>query len=252
MGPDERLHGHLPRTDPASAAGEIAADATVLTSGFGSVGYPKAVPEALAESDRDLALTVVSGGSVGPEIDTALVEADALERRYPFQSRPEVNAAVNDGRVAFNDRHISSLGDEVRFGGLVDPDVAVVEAVAVGEDWLIPSTSVGHTPPFVDAVDKLVVEVNRAQPRELAAFHDVYRLGDPPGREGAPLSAPGERVGDPRVSFATSPTPSANPPRSTKTSRPTSEVSWSRRSGVPPSSRNPCGCSSASAASVTP
>jgi succinyl-CoA:acetate CoA-transferase len=201
MVPDDRLHGDLPVTDAESAAGEVADDATLLTSGFGSVGYPKAVPEALAESGRDLALTVVSGGSVGPEIDTALVEADAVDRRYPFQARPEINEAVNDGTVAFSDRHISSLGDEVRFGGLVDPDVAVVEAVAVGEDWLVPSTSIGHTPPFVDAVDKLVVEVNRAQPRELAAFHDIYRLGDPPGREGVPLSAPGERVGDPRVSF---------------------------------------------------
>ena len=201
MVPDSRLHGDLPLTDAASAAGEVAAEATVLTSGFGSVGDPKAVPEALAESGRDLSLTVVSGGSVGPAIDTTLVEADAIERRYPFQSRPEINEAVNDGRVAFNDRHISSLGDEVAFGGLVDPDVAVIEAVAVGEDWLVPSTSIGHTPAFVDAVDKLVVEVNHAQPRELAAFHDVYRLADPPNREGVPLSAEGERIGDPRVGF---------------------------------------------------
>ena len=201
MAPDDRLHGDLPLTDAATAAGEIAAEATLLTSGFGSVGDPKAVPEALAESGRDLSLTVVSGGSVGPAVDTALVEADAVERRYPFQSRPAVNEAVNDGRIAFNDRHISSLGDEVAFGGLVDPDVAVVEALAVGEDWLVPSTSVGHTPAFVDAVDRLIVEVNRAQPRGLAAFHDVYRLADPPDREGVPLSAPGERIGDPRVGF---------------------------------------------------
>jgi succinyl-CoA:acetate CoA-transferase len=197
----DRLNGDLPLTDAASAASEVAADATLLTSGFGSVGYPKAVPEALAESGRDLALTVVSGGSVGPEIDTALVEAGAIDRRYPFQARPEINEAVNDGRVAFNDRHISSLGDEVRFGGLVDPDVALVEAVAVGEDWLVPSTSIGHTPPFVDAVDKLVVEVNHAQPRALAAFHDIYRLADPPDREGVPLSAEGERIADRQVAF---------------------------------------------------
>ena len=201
MAPDDRLHGDLPLTDAAGAAEEVAADATVLTSGFGSVGDPKAVPEALAGSGRDLALTVVSGGSVGPAIDSALVEADAVERRYPFQARPEINDAVNSGAVAFNDRHISSLGDEVAFGGLVDPDIAVVEAVAVGEDWLIPSTSVGHTPAFVGAVDRLVVEVNHAQPRELTAVHDIYRLADPPDREGVPLSAPGERVGDPRVHF---------------------------------------------------
>jgi succinyl-CoA:acetate CoA-transferase len=197
----DRLHGDLPVVDAATAAAEVPDDGTVLVSGFGSVGYPKAVPEALAESERDLSLTVVSGGTVGPEIDTDLVEAGALARRYPYQGRPAARAALNEGRLAFNDRHIASLGDEVAVGGLVDPDIAVVEAVAVGEDWLIPSSSIGQTPAFVDAVDRLVVEVNRAQPRELAAFHDVYRLADPPDREPVPLDGPGDRIADERVRF---------------------------------------------------
>jgi len=199
----ERLSGDPPVMDAAEAAAEVPAEATLLVSGFGSVGYPKRVPEALAAGDRDLSLTVVSGGSVGPEIDVDLVEADALARRYPYQSRPAVNEALNAGRVAFNDRHIAGLGDEVRFGGLVDTDeaVAVVEAVAVGEDWLVPSTSVGHTPAFVAAADRLLVELNRAQPASLAAFHDIHRLGTPPDRDPVALSDPGERIGDARVGF---------------------------------------------------
>ena len=198
---EDRLTGDLPVEDPETAAGRIAADATVLVSGFGSVGYPKAVPLALAEGDRELSLTVVSGGSVGAEIDEALFEADAVARRYPYQARPLARAAANDGTVAFNDRHISSLGDEVEFGGLVEPDVAVVEAVAVGEDWVVPSTSVGQTPAYVDSVDRLVVEVNRAQPTALAALHDVYRPDQPPDRDPVPLSRPGERIGDARIEF---------------------------------------------------
>jgi succinyl-CoA:acetate CoA-transferase len=51
-GPDspveDRIHGDLPFVDADSAAAAIDADATVLTSGFGSVGYPKAIPLALA------------------------------------------------------------------------------------------------------------------------------------------------------------------------------------------------------------
>lgn len=43
----------------------------------------------------------------------------------------------------FSDRNASSIGDEVQYGGMVDPDVTVVEAIAVGEDWFIPSTSLG-------------------------------------------------------------------------------------------------------------
>nr|WP_245781395.1 acetyl-CoA hydrolase/transferase C-terminal domain-containing protein [Halopelagius inordinatus] len=190
-------------TDAETAAEAVADDATLLVSGFGSVGYPKAVPEALAESGRDLSLTVVSGGSVGEEIDVALIESDSMARRYPFQARPAIREAINDGRVAFGDRHISSLGDEVQYGGLVDTDsaVAVVEAVAVGEDWLVPSTSIGTTPAYVESADRLVVEVNAAQPRSLEAFHDVYRLGTPPNREPIPITDPGERIGSSRVEF---------------------------------------------------
>ena len=206
--PDGRLHGDLPVTDAADAAEHVPDDAAMLVSGFGSVGYPKAVPRALADAaagdgGRDPSLSVVSGGSVGGDIDEALVEVDAIARRYPFQAREAINAAINDGHVAFADRHISALGDHVRFGGLVDTDdsVAVVEAVAVGPDWLVPSTSLGLTDAFVESADVVIVEVNADQPLSLAAFHDVYRRGTPPSREPVPLSTPDERIGGPRVEF---------------------------------------------------
>ncbi len=197
----ERLAGALPEQSAPAVAEGIDADATLAVSGFGSVGYPKAVPLALAASDRDRSLTVVSGGSAGDEIDTALVEAGAVARRYPFQSRPAAREAINDGTVAFHDRHISTLGDEVASGSLVDVDVAVIEAVAVGEDFLVPSTSVGHTPAYVGAADRLVVEVNRAQPQGLARLHDIYRRGVPPDRDPLLLSSPDGRIGSPRVTF---------------------------------------------------
>lgn len=200
-GVDERLAGDLPIVGVETAVEHIGDEATVLVSGFGSVGYPKAVPLALADSDRDLSLTVVSSGSVGSEIDEALVEANAIERRYPYQARSAVRDTINDGIVAFNDRHIAGLGDEVQFGGLVAADVAVIEAVAVGEDWLIPSTSSGQTAAYVESTDQLIVEVNHAQPLALASFHDVYRPDLPPDRDPVPLSEPGERIGGPRIQF---------------------------------------------------
>jgi succinyl-CoA:acetate CoA-transferase len=40
----ERLHGDLPPVGVKSAASTITTNATILTSGFGSVGYPKLVP----------------------------------------------------------------------------------------------------------------------------------------------------------------------------------------------------------------
>jgi succinyl-CoA:acetate CoA-transferase len=100
------------------AAEEVPDDGTLLVSGFMSVGYPKAVPGALAESGRDHSLSIISVGSVGEEIDVDLVEADAIDRRVPYQARDPIRRAINDGRIAFHDRNVSVLGDEVRYGGL--------------------------------------------------------------------------------------------------------------------------------------
>jgi len=205
-GPDEqpverRLHDDVPVVDAAAAAASIDADATVLTSGFGSVGYPKAIPLALADDDRDLSLTVVHSGNVGDEIDVDLVEAGAIERRFSYQSSRVARAATNRREVAFSDRNASSIGDEVQHGGLVDPDVAVVEAVAVGEGWFVPSTSLGQVPAFVEAADQLYIELNRRQPLELQALHDVYRPDAPPNRGPVPITEPGERIGTAHVSF---------------------------------------------------
>ena len=199
--PRVRIADGLDPVDADTAAATVADDAVVGVSGFGSVGYPKAVPVALADADRDRSLTVVSGGSTGEEIDTALVEAGVLARRYPYQARPVARAAVNDGTVAFGDRHVWRVSNEVEFGGLPSPDVAVIEAVAVGPDWLVPSLSVGTTPAIVDAADRLVVEVNERLPLELARLHDVYRPDPPPDRDPIPLSDPGDRVGSPQISF---------------------------------------------------
>lgn len=198
---DERINGSVPIADAETITGDIPTDASLAVSGFGSVGYPKAVPLALAESRRDLSLSIVSGGSVGGEIDTAMIDADAIDRRYPFVATEAARDAINDGRIAFHDRHIFRLGDEVALDQLVDVDVAVIEAVAVGEDWLIPSTSVGHTPAFVEHAEKIVVEVNDAQPLDLQRVHDIYRPAPPPNREPIPLSEAGDRIGSPRVGF---------------------------------------------------
>jgi succinyl-CoA:acetate CoA-transferase len=195
------LQGDLPTTDPTTAADEVGPEDLVLVSGFGGVGYPKRVPEALAASSRKLALSVVSGGGVGGELDDQLVEAGKLARRYPFQTRRKSRRAINSGDIAFHDRHISRFGDEIVLGNLGSPDVAIIEAVALGEDWLVPSTSIGHTPSFIRSAKKLIVEVNHAQPLELARVHDIYVRDLPPNRSSIPLDEPVDRIGSPVVEF---------------------------------------------------
>lgn len=197
----DRLVGDLPLTAPEQAQRSIAADATLLISGFGSVGYPKKLPVALRESGRDLSLTVVSGGSVGKEIDSELVEAGQISRRFPYQARPESRKKINDNTIAFHDRHISQVGDEVQYGQLVEGGVGIFEAVAVGEDWFIPSTSIGQTPAFVEAADRLIIEVNKSQPIALQQFHDVFTRADPPDRPPIPLQSAGGRIGTSKIRF---------------------------------------------------
>lgn len=182
-------------------AAAIEDNATVLTSGFGSVGYPKEIPLALAEDGRDLELTIVHSGNVGSEIDVNLVESGAVDRRFSYQSSSVARAATNRREISFGDRNASAIGDEVQYGGLVDPDVAVVEAVAVGKDWFVPSTSIGQVPAFVEAADSLIVELNHRQPLELQTLHDIYQPGKPPNRDPVPLSNPGERIGTSYIDF---------------------------------------------------
>ena len=197
----ERLSTDLPLTSAEAVAADVAATATVGVSGFGSVGYPKAVPDAISDSEREFALTIVSGGSVGKEIDTGLIEADAVERRFPYQSRSESRKVANNGDLAYQDRHISRFSDEVEFKRTAEVDLAIIEAVAVGDDWLIPSTSLGHSATFVEAADRVVIEVNEAQPLALQELHDIYRRGQPPDREPIPLRNPGGSIGSSTISF---------------------------------------------------
>lgn len=198
---NSRFNGELPICSAESAAEQVSDDATIGISGFGSVGYPKLIPEALAASDRDRSLTIISGGSVGEEVDKKMVEAGVIARRYPYQATREARKAVNDGEIEFHDTHISSLGDDAMFGYFGNIDLAIVEAIAVGKDWLIPSTSIGHSPSYVRAADRLLVEVNESQPLELQQVHDIYEREDPPNREPIPLSDPADTIGSTFLRF---------------------------------------------------
>ena len=197
----ERVTGDLPVREAAAVAAAVPADATLVVSGFGSVGYPKAVPGALAESGRDLEVTVVSGGSGGDELDIEMMAAGQVARRYPYQASDEARERIDAGEVAFHDRHIARLGDEVAFGGLVDADIALIEAVAAGDGWLIPAMSIGPTPDYIEAADRLIIEVNDHPPLAVQQLHDIYRRDQPPGRGPIPLSAPDERIGDQFIRF---------------------------------------------------
>lgn len=197
----KRFVNDPPRMEPTAAASFVDDDDALLVSGFGSVGDPKVIPETLANSERDLSLTIVSGGSTGPNIDRELVKAKAVARRYPFQAQSSIRQLINKREIHFQDLHIARLGEAVETESLINGNVAIIEALAVGDNWLIPTTSIGHTSSYVSAADKIIVEVNHEQPLALQQIHDVYCPGLPPNRKPIPLDWPGDRIGGPQVRF---------------------------------------------------
>ena len=67
------------------AAGLIHSDMMLAMSGFTLTGYPKMIPEALAASRRARNLSLVTGASVGDDMDGAMARAGIIANRYSYQ-----------------------------------------------------------------------------------------------------------------------------------------------------------------------
>ena len=100
------------------AASLIQDGMTVGMSGFTRAGEAKAVPLALAERAKTnpMKITLMTGASLGNDLDKTMVEAGMLARRMPFQSDPALRRAINDGRVMFIDQHLSETVEQLRGG----------------------------------------------------------------------------------------------------------------------------------------
>ena len=188
------------------AAAEILPGMTVGMSGFTGSGYPKAVPLALTVHIEDahargekFALRILTGASTAPELDGALAKVGGIDFRLPYQSDPELRARINRGEIEYMDIHLGQVAQYTWFGFLGKIDVAVVEVSGILPDGrLIPSTSVGNNKTWLDLADKVIIEVNSAQPAGLNGMHDIYYgTALPPDRQPIPLIRPGDRIGEP-------------------------------------------------------
>ena len=183
----------------AQAALMIKDGMTVAVSGFTPSGCPKAVPEALARQAREgrnVRVTLLSGASTGDEIDTALSEAGVLARRAPYITSSALRGAVNRGETAYQDGHLGEMAQNARYGHYGKIDVAIIEVCAITENCgLVPTTAVGCSGTYAELAEKVIVELNLAQPAQLEGFHDIYALRDPPARQPVPLTSAGGRIG---------------------------------------------------------
>ncbi|VVD34455.1 succinate CoA transferase [Paraburkholderia dioscoreae] len=174
---------------------------TVGMSGFGAAGDCKAVPLALAARAREqsLRITLMTGASVGYEVDGVLADAGAISRRMPFQSDKSLRNQINAGEAMFMDLHLSEMAEQLRDGFLGPVDVAVIEAVAVGEAGIVPTMSVGNSAVFAALAKQVIVEINLDMPLELEGLHDVYLPLSRPAREPIPLTNAAQRIGLPYI-----------------------------------------------------
>ena len=102
------------------AANLITDKMIVSTSGFTLAGYPKAVPLALAKrvkkSKEKLQISLLTGASVGEELDGALTEADIIVRRYSYQTNKVLRDNINKGKIFYSDIHLSHFAQQIRYG----------------------------------------------------------------------------------------------------------------------------------------
>jgi len=185
-------------TSPEAAAEHIRDGMTVGMSGFTRAGDAKAVPLALAERARrePLKISLLTGASLGSDIDATLTEAGVLARRMPFQADPALRAAINRGEVMFIDQHLSETVELLRTRQIAPVDVAIVEAIAITDTGaIIPTTSVGNSASFAILADKVIVEINLSQSPALEGLHDIFIPKHRPQREPMPLMNVSDRIG---------------------------------------------------------
>ncbi|HIW96811.1 MAG TPA: propionyl-CoA--succinate CoA transferase, partial [Candidatus Corynebacterium gallistercoris] len=172
-------------------------------SGFTGAGYPKALPTAIAEKAKaahsrgdDFKIDVFTGASTAPDCDGVLAEADAVNYRTPYASDPIMRNKINAGEMKYQDIHLSHLGLQVEQGFFGNFNVAIVEAVRITEEGnIVPSSAVGNNVEYLNAADKIIIEVNEWQSLDLEGMHDIYKIQPLPNRTPIPINRPGDRIG---------------------------------------------------------
>ncbi|MDQ1103151.1 acetyl-CoA hydrolase/transferase family protein [Nocardioides zeae] len=193
-------------TTAEEAARHVTHGMSVGISGFTGAGHPKAVPGALADRiavahsrGEEFRIGLWSGASTAPEVDGRLAEVHGLHKRLPYNGDPTLRRLINTGEVDYVDAHLSHTAQQAWFGFYGPLDVAIVEVAAVlPNGLLVPGSSVGNNKAWLERAEKVVLEVNHWQPRDLEGFHDVYYgTALPPHRLPIQMTHPMQRIGDP-------------------------------------------------------
>lgn len=178
---------------------------TIGLSGFTASGTPKAITEALAAKatkehaeGRPFKVNIFSGASTSDHVDGVLSRANAINMRAPYQSVPDLRKRINSHDCHYNDRHLSEMAQETRYGFYGKIDYAIIEAAAITPDGeVILGTGVGNIPTYARLADKIFIELNEILPETLYGMHDIYVPLDPPYRREIPIYRANDRIGSP-------------------------------------------------------
>ena len=189
----------------AEAAEHFKNGDTVGLSGFTAPGTPKFIPEAIAAraerehaEGRPFKINLLTGASTSDHVDGQLSRANALDFRAPYQNVPDLRKRINSHDCHYNDRHLSEMAQEVRYGFYGKVDWAIIEAADITPDGeIILGTGVGNIPTYARLADKIFIELNEALPKALYGMHDIYLPADPPYRREIPIFAANDRIGSP-------------------------------------------------------
>ncbi|MCK4085652.1 acetyl-CoA hydrolase/transferase family protein [Acinetobacter radioresistens] len=183
----------------ADQAAEFIQDGmTIGMSGFTRAGEAKAIPQALVKRAKQhpLKISLITGASLGNDLDKQMTEAGVLARRMPFQVDNTLRRAINNGEVMFIDQHLSETVEQMRNLQLKRPDIAVIEAVAITEDGhIVPTTSVGNSASFAIFAEKVIIEINTSVSEKFEGLHDIYIPTYRPTRTPVPLTQVDDRIG---------------------------------------------------------
>lgn len=183
----------------AEQAADFIKDGMVVgMSGFTLAGDPKVIPHAYSAIAKGgkRKIYLMTGAALSPEVDGAMINANAISKRMPFICDRITRNAINNGEILYFDQNLSDPPIFIRNRHMPSPDIAVVEATAITENCLlVPTTSFGNSGVFLEEAKQILIEINLGVPDALEGIHDYYVPKRLPQGEPIPMNHPSERIG---------------------------------------------------------
>ncbi|WP_413561177.1 acetyl-CoA hydrolase/transferase family protein [Bdellovibrio sp. HCB209] len=183
----------------AEQAANLVKDGMVVgASGFTKAGDAKATLKAMAARAKadPFTINLMTGASLGHNLDGLFAEAGMISRRMPFQSDATLRKKINNGEVMFTDLHLGETAELLAYGFLPPVDIAIIEVAAIYDDGsVLPTTSIGNNLTYARHAKQIILEVNTTIPLEIRGFHDIFATGISPQRQIIPVTEPSTRIG---------------------------------------------------------